>query len=252
SARSQSTASRGWSPVDLTAAAWIEQVPSSERAAYERRLGRPVVVADRQGRTARAGPRASYLPATLVTGIPPMTVPGLDFASERGIAAAIDRPRTLYQVTATSLSRPRDELAGLFLVQSAQRLTNGAVQPGYVVLFVPELWLRAGATGTERFELRVGGVSSESIGGAAVHSRVTDAGQRFEWLVRLYRVQAAAAVLPWIILAGGLVVVALLGVAELYASRRAKAKAEVDRLFTISPDLIVVAGFDGYFHRVEP
>jgi len=247
-----SNASRWLSPVDLTAAAWIEQVPSSERAAYERRLGGPVVVADRQGRISRAGPRASYLPATLVTGIPPMTVPGLDFASERGIAAAIDRPRTLYQVTATSLSRPRDELAGLFLVQSAQRLTNGAVQPGYVVLFVPELWLRAGATGTERFELRVGGVSSESIGGAAVHSRFTDAGQRFDVLVPLEPVQGAAAVLPWIILAGGLVVVALLGVAELYASRRAKAKAEVDRLFTISPDLIVVAGFDGYFRRVNP
>jgi PAS domain S-box-containing protein len=247
-----SNASRWLSPVDLTAAAWIEQVPSSGRAAYERRLGGPVVVADRQGRIARAGPRASYLPATLVTGIPPMTVPGLDFASERGVAAAIDRPRTLYQVTATSLSRPRDELAGLFLVQSAQRLTNGAVQPGYVVLFVPELWLRAGATGTERAELRVGGVSSESIGGAAVHSRFTDAGQRFDVLVPLEPVQGAAAALPWIILAGGLVVVALAGVAELYASRRAKAKAEVDRLFTISPDLIVVAGFDGYFRRVNP
>jgi PAS domain S-box-containing protein len=247
-----SNASRWLSPVDLTAAAWIEQVPASGRADYERRLGGPVVVADRQGRIARAGPRASYLPATLVTGIPPMTVPGLDFASERGVAAAIGRPRTLYQVTATSLSRPRDELAGLFLVQSAQRLTNGAVQPGYVVLFVPELWLRAGATGTERFELRVGGVSSESIGGAVVHSRFTDAGQRFDVLVPLEPVQGAAAALPWIILAAGLVVVALAGVAELYASRRAKAKAEVDRLFTISPDLIVVAGFDGYFRRVNP
>jgi PAS domain S-box-containing protein len=247
-----SNASRWLSPVDLTAAAWIEQVPASGRAAYERRLGGPVVVADRQGRIARAGPRASYLPATLVTGIPPMTVAGLDFANEPGVAEAIDRPRTLYQVTATSLSRPRDELAGLFLVQSAQRLTNGAVQPGYVVLFVPELWLRAGATGTERLELRVGGVSSENIGVAAVHSRFTDAGQRFDVLVPLEPVQGAAAALPWIILAGGLVVVALADVAELYASRRAKAKAEVDRLFTISPDLIVVAGFDGYFRRVNP
>jgi PAS domain S-box-containing protein len=68
----------------------------------------------------------------------------------------------------------------------------------------------------------------------------------------LESVQGAAAALPWIILAGGLVVVALAGVAEIYASRRAKAKAEVDRLFTISPDLIVVAGFDGYFRRVNP
>jgi PAS domain S-box-containing protein len=247
-----SIASRWLSPADLTAAAWIEQVPASRRATYERRIGRQIVVADRRGRIARAGPRASYLPATLVTGIPPMSVPGLDLASEPGIAAAIGRARTLYQVTATSLARPRDQLAGLFLVQSAQRLTNGAIQPGYVVLFVPESWLRAAATETERLELRVGGVSSESIGKAAVHSRFTDAGQRFDVLVPLESVSGPAVVLPWIILAGGIVLVALAGVAEIYASRRAKAKAEVDRLFTISPDLIVVAGFDGYFRRVNP
>src|SRR6266576_4787725 len=247
-----SVTSRWLSPADLTAAAWIEQVPASRRPSYERRIGRRIVVADRQGRITRAGPRASYLPATLVTGIPPMTVPGLDFASEPGVAAAIGRGRTLYQVTATSLARPRDELAGLFLVQSAQRLTNGAVQPGYVALFVPESWLRSSATGTERLELRVGGVSSESIRTAAVHSRFTDAGQRFDVLVPLESVQGAAAALPWIILAGGFVVVALAGVAEIYASRRAKAKAEVDRLFTLSPDLIVVIDFDGYFRRVNP
>src|SRR6185295_11999219 len=151
--------SRWLSPVDLTAAAWIEQVPSSERAAYERRLGGPVVVANRQGAIARAGPRASYLPATLVTGIPPMTVPGLDLASEPGVTASIDRARTLYQVTATSLARPRDELGGLFLVQSAPRLANGTIQSGYVALFVPESWLRAGATGAGRLELRGGGSS---------------------------------------------------------------------------------------------
>jgi len=247
-----SVSSRWLSPADLTAAAWIEQVPASRRASYEQRIGRQIVVADRQGRITRAGVKPSYLPATLVTGIPPMTVPGLDFASEPGVAAAIGRPRTLYQVTATSLTRPRDELAGLFLVQSAQRLTNGAVLPGYVVLFVPELWLRASASGTDRLELRVGGVASESIGTDAVHSRFADAGQRFDVLVPLESVQGAAAILPWIILAAGLVVVALVGIAEIYASRRAKAKAEVDRLFTISPDLIVVAGFDGYFRRVNP
>jgi PAS domain S-box-containing protein len=247
-----SLASTWLSPVDLTAAAWIEQVPAARRATYERRVGRQIVVADRQGGIARAGPRASYLPATLVTGIPPMTVPGLDLASEPGVTAAIDRARTLYQVTATSLARPRDELGGLFLVQSAPRLANGTIQSGYVALFVPESWLRAGATGTERLELRVGGASTGSIGTEAVRSRFTEAGQRFDVLVPLESVTGAAAVLPWIILAGGLVLVALAGVAEFYAVRRSKAKAEVDRLFAISPDLIVVAGFDGYFKRVNP
>ena len=33
-----------------------------------------------------------------------------------------------------------------------------------------------------------------------------------------------------------------------HAARRTRAKAEADRRFTMSPDLIVVAGFDGYFN----
>ena len=191
-----SIASSWLSPADLAAAAWIQQVPPSRRASYERSTGRQIVVADHRGKITRAGRRSFYLPATFVTGIPPMSVPGLDLVSEPGVVAAVGRARTLYQVTATSLARPRDELSGLFLVQSAQRVTNGVVQPGYVALFVPELWLRAAATGTERLELRVAGVSSQSLGTAAAHSRFTDAGQTFDVLVPRESVQGAAAALP--------------------------------------------------------
>jgi PAS domain S-box-containing protein len=211
------------------------------------------VTADGGGRIAPARAQASYLPATLVTGIAPMTVPGIDLAGQPRVAAAIARPRTLFRVTATPLARPQDEVAGLFLVQSAPRLADGAVEPGYVVLFVPDSWLRAAAAQTETLEPRIGASVSGNLGGAAAVSRgFEEAGQRFDVLVPLESVAGAATVLPWIILAGGLVLAVLAGALELYAARRARAKAEVDRIFTLSPDLIVVAGFDGYLKRVNP
>ena len=65
-------------------------------------------------------------------------------------------------------------------------------------------------------------------------------------------VDGAAAVLPWIILAAGLVLAAL--AAALGRQRRAAraAQEEVDRIFKLSPDLIAVADFDGHFTRVNP
>jgi CHASE domain len=84
-------AARWLSPAGFPSAAWVEQVPASQRAAYERRIGRPIVTLVGQGRSVPDGSRPSYLPATLVSGIPPMAVPGIDFSSEPGMAAALAR-----------------------------------------------------------------------------------------------------------------------------------------------------------------
>jgi PAS domain S-box-containing protein len=59
-------------------------------------------------------------------------------------------------------------------------------------------------------------------------------------------------VLPWVILAAGLVLAALAGALGVNAARRARAQDELDRIFTLSPDLITVADFDGHFTRVNP
>jgi len=64
-------ASRWLSPAGFSAAAWVERVPASRRAAYERRVGQPIVTRNRQLRVVPVGSRSSYLPATLVSGIPP-------------------------------------------------------------------------------------------------------------------------------------------------------------------------------------
>jgi PAS domain S-box-containing protein len=249
----ESNSSRWLSPAGFPAAAWVEQVPASRRARYERRIGHPIVTRDRQGRTASAGSRSSYLPATLVSGIPPMTEPGIDLGGESGMAAALARASTLYDAGATPLTTLRDGAKGLFLIKLAPRLIGGIVEPGFVVVFMPELWLRAAATDTAGLELTVGGTSTEAQqGGAAVHDTFTEAGQRFDVAVPRRSADGAAAGLPWIILAAGLVLAALAGAVGVNEARRARAQDELDRIFTLSRDLITVADFDGRFRRVNP
>ena len=245
-------ASRWLSPAGFSAAAWVERVPASRRAAYERRVGQPIVTRNRQLRVVPVGSRSSYLPATLVSGIPPLTVPGIDLGGESGLAAAVARAVALDQADATPFETLADGTSGLFLVRFAPRSVGGVVEPGFVVLFVSEISLRA-ATDTAPLQLEVGGVATGDLGGASpVRKTFTAAGQRFEVAVPQQSIRGAAAVVPWIILAGGLVLAALAYALGLIGGRRAKAKAEADRLFTLSTDLIAVAGFDGCWKRVNP
>jgi PAS domain S-box-containing protein len=243
---------RWLSPAGFPAAAWVEQVPASERAAYERRIGHPVVTQDRRGGVARAGTRPSYLPATLVSTIPPMTVPGIDLSAEPGFRAALSRASTLYDAGATPLAARRDGTRGLFLIRLAPRLVGGVVEPGFVVVFLSELWLRAAATDTAALQLTTGGDAGPAGGGETVTRSFTEAGQRFEVTVPRGSVSGAAAVLPWIILGAGLVLAGLAGALGVNAARRAKAQDELDRIFSLSPDVIAVADFEGHFTRVNP
>jgi PAS domain S-box-containing protein len=248
----ESNASRWLSPAGFPAAAWVEQVPASRRAAYERRIGQPIVTRDRGLRIVPVGARPSYLPATRVSGIPPMAVPGIDLGGESGVAAAVTRASGLPEASATPLATLRDGTNGLFLIRSAPSLTEGVVEPGFVMLFVSELSLR-GAADTAPLQLTVGGTSAGDLGGAAaVRNTFTEAGQRFDIAVPQESVNGAAAVLPWMILAAGLVLAALAGVLGVNAARRARAQDEVDRIFHLSSDLIVVADFEGHATRVNP
>src|SRR4051812_3690516 len=132
----------GWlSPAGFPASAWVERVPAARRAGYEQRIGQPIVAPD--GTAARR--RSSYLPATLVSGFPPMSTVGIDLSTEPGIAAAVARATRVNGVAATA---PGDAVAGtrgLFLVAPAPNLIGAVLRPGYVVLFVPDATLRAAA-----------------------------------------------------------------------------------------------------------
>ena len=240
-------------PARFSAAAWVEQVPDSRRAAYERRIGQAIVTPDARYGVVPLGSRSSYLPATLATGFPPMAVPGIDLSSAPGMAAALGRATRLDGVVATPMASPRTGTRGLFLVAPAPNLIGKVLRPGYVAVFVSDLGLRAAATGVQAVQIRAAGGSAQARDrGETSTTSFTAAGQRFTVVVPREPVQGAAAVLPWVILVGGLLVVALGVALMLNAARRARAQEELDRVFTLSQDLIAVADFDGRFRRVNP
>jgi PAS domain S-box-containing protein len=240
-------------PARFPAAAWVERVPDSGRAAYERRIGQAIVTTDARYGVVPLGSRSSYLPATLVTGFPPMAVPGIDLSGASGLATALSRATRLNGVVATPIASPRTGTRGLFLVAPAPNLIGGVLRAGYVAVFVSARGLYAAATGVPAVQVRaVGGSAQAHDRGETSIKSFTAAGQRFTVVVPREPVQGAAAVLPWFILAGGLLVVALGGALALNATRRARAQEELDRIFTMSQDLIAVADFDGRFTRVNP
>ena len=95
---------RWLSPARFPAAAWVERVPDSRRAAYERRIGQPIVTPDERHGVVPPGSRSSYLPATLVSGFPPMAVPGIDLSGTPGMATALTRATRLDGVAATPMA----------------------------------------------------------------------------------------------------------------------------------------------------
>src|ERR687888_405612 len=136
---------RWLSPADFPAAAWVEAVPDSRRSAYERRIGQPIVTPDERHSVVPAGSRSSYLAATLVSGFPPLALPGIDLSGEPGMATALDRATHLDRVTATPAAGPDTGTNGLFLIAPAPNLVEESLRPGYVVVFVPDLTLSAAA-----------------------------------------------------------------------------------------------------------
>jgi PAS domain S-box-containing protein len=159
--------------------------------------------------------------------------------------------RALHEPSATPLATLQDGTKGLFLVSLAQR--GGVVAPGFAVVFVSGESLRAAAADTPTVQVLAGGAPAGGSGGAAtVRKTFTEAGQRFDVVVPLEAVPGAAAVLPWIILAAGFLFAALAAALGVSGARRARAQDELDRIFTLSSDLIAVANFDGYFTRVNP
>jgi PAS domain S-box-containing protein len=243
---------RWLSPADFPAAAWVEPVPDSQRAAYERRIGQPVVTPDEGHRVVPAGSRSSYLAATLVSGFPPLALPGIDLSGEPDMATALDRATHLDRVTATPVAGPDTGTNGLFLVAPAPNLVGESLRPGYVVVFVPDMTLSAAAN-TPGLRLAVGGTDTGGPPGEqTVRASFTEAGQRFDAILPRGSVQGAATALPWIILACGLVLAGLAAALGINAARRARAQNELDRIFNLSPDLIAVANFERHFTRVNP
>jgi PAS domain S-box-containing protein len=243
----------GWlSPGGFAAVAWVERLPASGRTTYERRIGQPIVAPDAQDSGVPAGSRPWFLPATLVSGFPPMSAAGLDLSAEPGMAAALRRSTRLNGVAATAPEGAIAGTRGLFLVAPAPDLIDEVLRPGYVVLFVPDATLRAAAH-TPGVQLAVGATTAPRLGtGERLSKSFQQAGQRFDVAVPQRSPQGTAAALPWIILGVGLVLAGFAAALGLNAGRRAHAQDELDRIFTLSSDLISVADLDGRLKRVNP
>jgi PAS domain S-box-containing protein len=240
------------SPADLSAAAWVEPVPPAGRAAYQRQIGQPIVSPDAQHSVVPTRSRSSYLPATLVSGFPPMSVAGIDLSGEPGMAATVRRATRANRVSATGREGAVAGTRGLFLVAPAPNLINEVLHPGYVVLFVPGQTLLT-ATRTPGVRLVLGAATvATAHHGQTVGMPFRQAGQRFTVVVPQRSPQGTAEALPWIILGVGLVLAGFAGALGLNAGRRARAQAEADRIFNLSSDLIAVADFNGRFTRVNP
>ena len=233
-------------PAGIQSAAWAEIVRATDRARYERHLGQAIL---RAGVPREVAPRASvYLPATLVSTFPPLNVRGLDLRREPGIVAALASAIRPGGVGVTPIAARKDGTNGLFIVAPAPNLVDGALRPGFVALFVSETTLRAAARNAPQVRVRTGGAG----GSDTVHEEFTVAGGQFSVSIPKESPSGPSALLPWLVLLGG-VVLALLAVSlGPNAVRRAKAQADLDRLFNLSSDLIAVQDFDGRFMRVNP
>jgi PAS domain S-box-containing protein len=242
---------RWLSPAGLPAVAWAQQVRAGGRAAYERRIGRPMVAPDERRKA--VPPASFYLPATLVSGSAPMDSLGIDLRREPGVAAALDRAIRPGGVGATPVAARRDGSRGLFLVAPAPNVIDGLLRPGAVVVFLSEATLRAAARNPPGLRFAsADGSSADRAGADAVRHEFAVAGQQFAVAMPKESVSGPGAVLPWIILAAGLLLAALAGALGLIAARRARAQRDFDRIFNLSPDLVAVASFDGHFTRVNP
>jgi PAS domain S-box-containing protein len=238
-------------PADLLTVAWAEQVGDADRAAYEQRVGHAIVLPD-EGSTVSPR-RSTYLPATLISGFAPMNLRGADLGREPGIPTALERAIFPGGVGATPVATQRDGTHGLYLIAPAPNLIDGALRPGAVVLFVPEATLRASASNPEGLQFApTDGSSLDRADANTVREEFVVAGQQFAVVLPVESVEGPGEILPWIILATGVVLAALAGALGAIAARRARAQRDFDRIFNLSADLATVANFDGYFTRVNP
>ncbi len=56
----------------------------------------------------------------------------------------------------------------------------------------------------------------------------------------------------WLVVGTGLALAAVTGVLALTRDRQRQAMPEVERYFTLAPEMVILAGFDGYWKRVNP
>jgi PAS domain S-box-containing protein len=232
----------------LTGAMWVEPVSHRARRDYERRVRTPIT---QPPGFQVAGPAATYLPATFVTGI--AVRPGADMARVPVLAATLRDPTSVFAGTATPVASLAGQ-RGFFVVQGA-RFGHGPGSQGFLVVFAPADWLSVSLNlDPRRTAISLDGRPLDGALAAA-----PAAGQSFAALTRRWRLEVARepptalqATLPWLAVAWPPATALLVYLLSRGVLRRRRAERQVDDIFDLSPDLLCVAGLDGYFKRVNP
>lgn len=179
--------------------------------------------------------------------------PGTSVSGWPALARRLRGRQVLFGVVATPLSSFEGQ-PGFFVVSSA-RFGGGPGGVGYLAVFVPRGWLALSLSEqSSQVEIRLGGRVLEGH----LSSRPVEAPpfQALDQSFQIGRPLAPATTLeswlPWIALAWPMLValIAIL-VGGLVAGRR-RAERTVERIFELSPDMLCVAGYDGFFKRVNP
>jgi len=250
----QSNSSKWLSPAGFPAAAWVEEVPATRRGSYERRIGHPIVTQDGQGTLEPAPSRSSYLPATLVSGIPPMSVPAIDFGGDPGVAAAGES----YEHPLWRGRNPLDDAARRLEGAVPDRVRSASHQRGGHTRIRGGVRIGTGACARRRPSPRPCSsrsaapppeiVSAPAPCAGRSRRRDSDSTSRCRCAPsRARRRCCLGSSSP-----GASCSPLSRAPSEVNAARRARAQDEVDRIFNLSPDLIAVADFDGHFTRVNP
>lgn len=191
--------------------------------------------------------------ARYTTRTRPVLRPGTDVSRWPALSAAIDDQATVFSASASRLGALGGE-PGFYLVESLS-FGRGPRSNGYLAVFVPRGWLTLALEDNPR-EVAI------SMDGRRLEGelrRSPSASADFNALARTWRVGVALAprsglesLLPWLALAWPCAVAVLAFVVGNGIVRRRRAERGMEDIVESSLDLIGIAGFDGYWKRVNP